>query len=455
MADPFRKHGHWYIKLKDSSGIWRVHRTTAQNKAEARLLLAEMEAKINRQSLGLEAAPSDCTLTFGELCEWWLKERCPEVSRRKETSRLQKHVIRKGIAKLAVPRVTSALVDERMREMEKAGAAPASVNKLRAILHSVFEQASKADLYTGTNPLDRVSARRVTKRVHTTLALEEVPTVLAHVPLDWRGFFATAIYMALRKGEICGLLKRDVDLKREELVVAHSYDRDTTKGGHADVLPIPQPLKPYLVDALDRSASKWVFPCTDGAMRTDDCDPQKILRTALKVAGMVEGYDHTCRRCMARGAEEAKYLQRHPDAALRCCQVCGMKLWPKAVPRDMVFHDLRHTTATLLLRAGVNAHHVQRILRHASINTTTSVYGHLQTDDLRKGLATVFGSEPAREIEAPGSFGPPVVRTPGPEKDSGPDSTRKGLKSGPELEWELQGLNLGKPRHSRRFRVPL
>jgi len=55
----------------------------------------------------------------------------------------------------------------------------------------------------------------------------------------------------------------------------------------------------------------------------------------------------------------------------------------------MRFHDLRHTAATLMLRAGVDAHRVQRILRHASVTTTTDTYGHLTVDDLRDAVARI------------------------------------------------------------------
>lgn len=97
-----------------------------------------------------------------------------------------------------------------------------------------------------------------------------------------------------------------------------------------------------------------------------------------------------------------------------------MKLWPRALPRKMRFHDLRHATATLLLRAGVDAHRVQRILRHGNINTTLGTYGHLTVEDLREAINRLPPGPPAVPQEAPSAavlplassapFGPPVVR---------------------------------------------
>jgi len=82
-------------------------------------------------------------------------------------------------------------------------------------------------------------------------------------------------------------------------------------------------------------------------MRSQEADPQKILRTALARAGLVDYWVHTCRRCKRQGEPHS---ERHADGDLRPCPRCGMKLWPIAKVRPMRFHDLRHTTATLLLR---------------------------------------------------------------------------------------------------------
>ncbi|RJG26728.1 tyrosine-type recombinase/integrase [Paenibacillus thiaminolyticus] len=43
----------------------------------------------------------------------------------------------------------------------------------------------------------------------------------------------------------------------------------------------------------------------------------------------------------------------------------------------MRFHDLRHTHATLLLKAGIYPKIVQGHLRHSSINVTLDTYSHI------------------------------------------------------------------------------
>lgn len=196
----------------------------------------------------------------------------------------------------------------------------------------------------------------------------------------------------------------------------------------------------------------------DGGMRPDESDPQKVLRHALGRAGIVLGYDHVCRRCKAR--HEPTHTWRHPDAIERRCERCGMRLWPKAVPRPMRFHDLRHTTATLLLRAGVDSHGVQRILRHRDVRTTPGIYGHLDVEDLR-GALNALQSPPlpdplprlAPGARENGTAAPTAVFAArstrllpdsGAPKDQGPDPRVSPTSSGPS-KWALKVSNLRPP----------
>jgi integrase len=164
---------------------------------------------------------------------------------------------------------------------------------------------------------------------------------------------------------------------------------------------IAEALVPFLEEAIASSTSDLVFPAPDGRMRSQEADPQKILRTALARAGLVDYWVYTCRRCKRRGEPHS---ERHSDGELRSCPRCGMKFWPTAKVRQMRFHDLRHSTATLLLRERVDAHRVQRLLRHRDVKTTTGTYGHLVVEDLRDAINLLPPSPFAASLlQAPGS----------------------------------------------------
>jgi hypothetical protein len=83
-------------------------------------------------------------------------------------------------------------------------------------------------------------------------------------------------------------------------------------------------------------------------------------------AGIVLGYKHICRCCKPKHLEEAQ------DGAIRRCPECNAKMWPSPIPKPCTFHQLRHTTATLLLAAGADLWAVQKMLRHSDAQVTPS-----------------------------------------------------------------------------------
>ncbi len=144
----------------------------------------------------------------------------------------------------------------------------------------------------------------------------------------------------MRKGELLGLRNRDVNLQDGTILVARSYDHDTTKGGHADLIPVAGPLRPFLEAAIRDSPSALVFPRLDGSMQPEDVKLDRVLRRALGRAGVVTGYDHRCRR---KGCGYSKEAQGNDPGR---CTRCNMRLWAKALPRHVRFHDLRHYPAS-------------------------------------------------------------------------------------------------------------
>jgi len=427
-----REDRRWYVRYRDASGGWCAERCTARTKAEAMRLAHDFERKAERQRQGLEPLPGDPGMTLGELCEWWLKEKCPPASLSRETSRLKKHVIEQPIGKLPAARATETRIEERLREMERAGLGPSSVNHLRRVLFGIFRRATKAGLWSGVNPVMAVETRREIERAYVTLKAHEFASFLTKVPEQWRDLFAAALYLGLRKGELFALRKGDVDLVSRIVTVQRSHDRSTTKGGHVDTLPIAPQLVPYLEHALKASGSEIVFPGPDGKVRSRNNDLARLTRAVLVRAGLVEGYDHVCRRCKGRGV--AQHTERHPDDAERRCPRCAMKLWPRAVPRPMRFHDTRHTYGTLLAQGGFDGVRLQRAMRHRDFKMTAR-YVHTNVDDLRASAACL----PAGDLAPAGP-----LALPPPTEKAAPLVTSLLHKDG--LEQEEAGTDRGVPQ---------
>lgn len=379
MGSIYRKNDKWYVRFKDGHGRWRDTATQATTKTEAKSLLHDLEIRADRQRRGLEPLPEhQKPMTFGEVMDAWKNE---VGSRLRSTTIIgfgEKH-FRESLGHLPLKEVTASRLEVLITQ--KAGElAPESRNHLRALAHRIFAWAARRGLWTGLNPAKAVPRIKKPKKLPQYLKAEEVPLMLAALERRWRPLFATAVYTGMRKGELLALRKSDVDLPGGTITVARSHASETTKGGHADLLPIAEGLVPFLREALATSSSELVFPREDGSQHPPDLALHKVLRRALGRAGLVESYRHVCRRKGCGHAERKSHAVSEP------CPRCGMKLWPRALPRPLRFHDLRHTTATLLLKAGVPLATVQRILRHSDPATTTEIYGHLDVEDMRKGL---------------------------------------------------------------------
>jgi len=177
--------------------------------------------------------------------------------------------------------------------------------------------------------------------------------------------------------------------------VAHrrSYNNETTKGAREEPVPIAAALVPYLEYALEAFPGPFLFPRADGSMRTEQDALAKRLQRAVGRAGLVDGYLHHCRRCKRAGTP---HEEKHADCKRRQCPRCGMTLWTSALPRKFRLHDTRHTTATLLLAAGVDLYAVARILRHTDPRLTFKTYAHLVHGYLHAQIDRLPSAQPAK-----------------------------------------------------------
>lgn len=378
MACVIKRTGKFYAQWKDAAGNHRRQVTSCQTRKEAQRYAEDLERKSERQRMGLEPLPeAGPCMTFGELLEWWMVEYGSRL-RGEVGGFLRKRLLPK-LDRLPLPEVTSARLEGLFHSFV-GELSPKSINSLRGSVHTIFRRAMQRGRWPGMNPAAAVERLRVQQKVYDTLRAEEVPVVLDHLNPCWRPLFATAVFTGMRKGELLGLKKTDVDLVAGAIAVRRSYDHETTKSGRAELIPIAAPLRRFLIEAMFSSRSEYVFPAADGSMRPRNTKLQYVLARALARAGMFQGYLQVCTRMGCGHRETAK------DADQRDCPRCRFLLSASGIPRHVRFHDLRGTTATLLARAGVSIVVAQRILRHSDPRLTANIYSRVDLADLQAGI---------------------------------------------------------------------
>lgn len=165
----------------------------------------------------------------------------------------------------------------------------------------------------------------------------EVAALLGALPERHRSLWAAAIYSGLRRGELQALRCDSVDLAAGILRVENSWDRVVG-----------------LVSPKSRSGERSVpIP---GALRSEFAAQR--LRS-----GAAEGFVFS-----ATGERPFD-----PPNALRVAR----RAWSRASLNPIGFHECRHTYASLMIAAGVNAKALSSYMGHSSIQVTIDRYGHL------------------------------------------------------------------------------
>lgn len=239
-----------------------------------------------------------------------------------------------------------------------------------SVLSAVCRIAVKGG-YIRSNPCVGVERPRTQDPDPTSRALNlaEIDRLLEVLPTDgpYRRFVLAMLYTGCRVGEIAGLRVSDIDWETRTINVVRTASPGLTgqlvvgptKGRRGRAVPLAAPLAAILVVATaGRGPYDLVFPGPRG------------------------------------GYINSKNLSR----ALNWFEV---RESVKAFPPDeakLHWHDLRHTAAVMLFRAGLSAPDVQAILGHSSL-AVTQMYANTRNDAAKRGSIALS------ELYAPKSVG--------------------------------------------------
>lgn len=336
-------------------------------------------------------------MTLGNLLERWMETCIRNKKRPATTANYQNQVntLTKSLGLITLEKLNPLQIEEHYNEELKRGLKPTSVQYQHAVLKQALDKAVKWRLIT-FNPCDAVDAPKRNKPKNAVYTPEQVQAFLdfsqstnIYLPL-LLGFLG-----GLRRGEICGLRKTDVNTNEMYAHILHSLDRIPRAAA------IEEEKKGHIIWWLDEGNNKETVLAL-GPVKTDESEgyiplPKLIVDALIHEAEKQELHE------AALGKAYGKYnfvwawedgRPHDPDYLYHAFKK-QIAAYNKSIDgnEDLTdeekensklpsirVHDMRHTHATLLLRKKIDIKIVSKKLRHSRASFTSDYYQHVQND---------------------------------------------------------------------------
>jgi integrase len=247
------------------------------------------------------------------------------------------------LGRIRLADITRADIQDVIDWMVSEGYAPSTVRNAILPLRSILRRALDRE-EIDANPTERLDLPIDRRKKDRVAPPEEVDALLEALPEHLRLIWALAVYTGLRRGELQALGWKSVDLEQGTIEVERSWDRvagfidPKSRAGFRRVPP-PGVLRPMLISQrLRQGAGEEGLVLGDGQL---PFDPSNAIRAAKRI-------------------------------------------WKKEGLGHLGYHECRHTYASLMIAAGVNAKtlsiymgHSSIYMGHSSIVMTMDRYGHL------------------------------------------------------------------------------
>jgi integrase len=321
-----------------------VSQTVRGAKRDAQQVLTKM---LRDRDQGTLAAPT--RVTFADFIAEWqdtsLRNRVSARTFRGYDYSLR-HYILPTLGDMRLTAIQPWDIQRLYQDMLSRGLSASTVRGAHSVIRSALKQAVRWRIIAA-NPAESVDLPRPTPGKHQALTPDQVRAFLkATADSYWRALYHVLVVCGLRPGEAFGLSWVDVDLPTGRLAVrqAVTYDLDRnvvlsepkTRGSRRSIA-----IPPELVQVLSEHMTA-----------TRDIDNPLGL-VFPNVDGTLIHPNHWSRRDFRR-----------------ICRIAG-------APPGFRLYDLRHTCATLALKAGIHPKIVSERLGHASTRLTLDTYSHV------------------------------------------------------------------------------
>ena len=349
-----RPDGRWRARYRDEAG--REHARHFARKVDAQRWLDEVTASV---VTGQYVAPKAGRITFRAYAEAW---RAVQVFR-PSTAALVELALRRRVYPVIGSKPLEAISPTDIQALVSrlsSNYAPRTVAVTYSYVSSVFKAAVR-DRRLARTPCDQIRLPEIEPSKVEPLSTATVLAIAEAMPAHLRAAVILAAGTGLRQGEVFGLTLDRVDFLRRQVTV----DRQ-----------------------LADSKGEFSPPKTRSSVRTIPLPSSVAIELAQHVAaqGVTEGF-------IFRSGRGAPLTRSSFGEA-----------WRRAVAEagapGVVFHELRHFYASLLIRHGESVKTVQARLGHKNAEETLNTYAHLwpDSDDRTREAVDVALANPADSL---------------------------------------------------------
>lgn len=373
MQGSIRKKGKSYYIRYYQDGK-QIERIGGKTKKEAQSKLNEILYKLeNGYTISSDMFISD-------YLDMWLDDYIKDI-RSENTYVKYKNICDKYIIPVLGDIKLSALkvihIEKLIRHFRKEGLNPTSTQNYYGIIRAALNKAVKLQLLND-NPCKFIDTPKRGKFKANTLTVQEFYLIYDKLNAElyedyiFKLALDIALETGLRRGEMCGLTWDDIDFTNKCIHINQALIRvDNT----------------YTISNLKTDSSYRSLPVSDALLikLENHKKRQKINRVKygqfyLKNIFNKKEYDLVFTWENGKFIIPSNFLQRLKRMLKHC-----------NINKNIRWHDLRHTNATLLLEGGASMKTVQERLGHSLMQTTSDTYAHV-TEKMNREATNIISN---------------------------------------------------------------
>lgn len=341
----------------------------------------------------------DENITFSDFYSEWLetygkKQLTPAEYENQE--RTVSRVWLPALGYLPINQIKGIHIQKVINDLEEQGLKPQTIQKYFTELSTVFTRAYKLEIIE-SNPCRRVTIPRNEKenKIHF-FSVQQAESFLKacqdgitvhhaekirkngrkipaydesmEIPLQFQVYFTLAIYSGFRRGEMLALQWKDIDFKNHLITISKATSSAKSMNGQ------------FIKDPKSKAGKRTISlpeSCFDLLKRwkKEQAAAARALGTAWQGSA-----DPESRYIFIQDDGKQMHLSTPTHKFREILTAYNAAASDQEQLPEIHLHDLRHTSASILISAGVDVATVSRRLGHSKISITLDTYTHALPD---------------------------------------------------------------------------